>query len=381
MLSRFLVIFFGVAALAGPSAAADQSGKFAGTWKTKEKFAGYDQTLAISYDNAKWSINGTFQKDNAVVGTFIGESPRFVGGRLTYRSKYIKKPDESWGEDNATLRLDGETLVMSFPTASGGEIVRAFARTPDDPKTVTTKDPPAKPDPAPMPQDKFVGGWKGNLAGYDEYWTVKNTDGTWSLNGKLVFNGFEAGSFIGNDIKESNGTLTFTRKFVKNPRNINVPDEVSVVVKIQGENLSYTWTGGEKKGSGALERTTAALGQKPAADDDKAKAIIGQWYHETNGMEVDWMVAKNPDGTWIVRGQYRKPKTKVILGGFEGKDCKFEDGKLTFTRVWLRKPNSTSRDLGHVTIRSIGNDQIHLAIKERDGSTYNKDCPRLPGTP
>lgn len=379
MLFRFFLSSLAIGVLVGPSAAADEPGKFVGTWKTKVKFAGYDQTIAISFDRDKWSVTGTFQRDNAVVGTFFGDSPGFAGGRLTYRSKYIKKPDEGWGEDNVTLRLDGEALIMSFPLSSGGDIVRAFARTADEPKTVTNKTPPATPDPAPTPQDKFVGTWKGNIGGYDEIWTVKKSDGTWSINGKLLFNGAEYGSFIGNDAKESNGTLTFTRKFVKTPpRNPNLVDEVSIVVKPQGENLSYTWSGGEKKGAGALERV-AAVGEKPA-DDDKSKAVIGQWYHETNGMDVAWVVGKNADGTWFVRGQYIKPKTRMILGGFEGKDFKFEDGKLSFTRVWLRKPNSTSRDLGHVTIRSIGKDMIHLAIKELDGSTYNKDCPRLPGT-
>src|SRR5262245_48418534 len=55
---------------------------------------------------------------------------------------------------------------------------------------------------------KFVGTWKGSIAGYDETWVVKNNDGAWSINGKFQFNGADAGSFIGVDIKETMGTLT-----------------------------------------------------------------------------------------------------------------------------------------------------------------------------
>lgn len=116
-----------------------------------------------------------------------------------------------------------------------------------------------------------------------------------------------------------------------------------------------------------------------AQDDDKAKAVLGQWYYEVDGMAVAWMITKGNDGAWLVRGQYITPKTRKILGGFEGKDYKFEDGKLAFTRTWLRKPKPNFQDGGKATVESIGNGKVKLIIKE-GGVTHSYECSRLAGT-
>ena len=121
--------------------------------------------------------------------------------------------------------------------------------------------------------DKFVGIWKGRIDSYDEIWTVKRTDGAWSINGKFRRNGAEAGSFIGTDVKEANGALTFTRKFVKKPANPGWQDQVTIVVKSEGENLSYVWSAGNQKGTRALEKYAD---EDKAAEDELGK-FRGYW--------------------------------------------------------------------------------------------------------
>ena len=79
-------------------------------------------------------------------------------------------------------------------------------------------------------------------------------------------------------------------------------------------------------------------------------------------MHVAWMVVKNKDDTWLVRGQYIAPKSKKILGGFEGKDYKFENGKLQFTNVWVRKPKSTYKDGSTITVEPSDDNHVLMVI-------------------
>lgn len=139
---------------------------FVGTWKTKAKFAGYDQIVTIGNDSTPWSIHGTFQREDAVVGTFIGEDVRWAGGLLTYRSKFVRKPVASWQDDYPTLRMEGDTLLMSFVTKTGENIVRAFQRLPSEPPAAakTAVNEPAKLTLPTKPAEK-PGGMKKGGAG------------------------------------------------------------------------------------------------------------------------------------------------------------------------------------------------------------------------
>jgi HEAT repeat protein len=159
MLQRTLASIWILAFVSGvlPALRADElSDKFVGTWKTKTKFAGYDQVLIIRNDGGQWSITGTFESNGAVVGTFLGPHVRFAGGRLTYLSKFVKKPVDSWQDNDTTLRLEGDALIMSFVAKTGDNIVRAFQRQPDErapaAKTVMTER--AKPTAPAKPEEK-----------------------------------------------------------------------------------------------------------------------------------------------------------------------------------------------------------------------------------
>lgn len=188
--------------------------------------------------------------------------------------------------------------------------------------------------------NRFVGVWKGRIETYDEVWTVKHSDGVYSINGKFRKNGADVGSFIGTDIKEADGTLSFTRKFIKKPANVSWQDQVSIAVKSEGENLSYVWSIGGQKGTRALEKF--AEGADKTAEDDLGK-FRGNWTADmTNGYRVVMQITMKKDKVDVSANFYKKGQ---LAGSYVGDDPVLKDGFLTFTQKWLKKPVSSWRDL------------------------------------
>ncbi len=219
-------------------------------------------------------------------------------------------------------------------------------------------------------ESKFVGAWKGRVANYDEIWAVKNNNGTWSINGKLRLNGEEAGAFIGADIKASDGTLTFTRKFVKNPNAATLLDDLTIVVKPEGENLSYSWSSGGKKGSHALEKYDGkekpADGEKPAAD--ALGKLRGVWTADVaTGFRVVMQITMKNDKV-EVSATYTNKKGQ-FAGSFVGVDVAVRDGVLTFSQKFVKKPVSSWGDGKLHTLESVSDNVLKFSWK--DGGTEN----------
>jgi predicted secreted protein len=84
-----------------------------------------------------------------------------------------------------------------------------------------------------------------------------------------------------------------------------------------------------------------------AADEDK---LAGVFTNTVDGYKETWTI-KYEDGKWSVSGVYQKPKTKDGL--FEGKDVKFEGGKLIFTQK-LYNASPTWIDNCTVTVETAG---------------------------
>ena len=91
-----------------------------------------------------------------------------------------------------------------------------------------------------------------------------------------------------------------------------------------------------------------------AAED--AGSITGRWTAEIENFKTVWDVSQT-NGKWRVAASYYDKKGKAH-GGFEGKDYKFEDGKLVFTQVWTKKPHKDWHDNSTVTLKLDGADTL-----------------------
>lgn len=346
-----MVLFLGCL----PALHADERDKFVGAWKTKAKFAGFDQLVTVANDGGQWSIKGAFEKDGAVAGTFIGENIRFEGGLLTYRSKLVKRPAASWQDNDTTLRIDGDALTMSFTAKNGEKIVRMFERMPGGPKAAANTPPKSE-------ASKFAGTWKGRIDTHDEIWTIKYSDGTWSVNGKFRRNGAITGSFIGTDIKEVDDTLTFTRKFVKKP-NSEWRDEAKIVVKNEGENLSYTWKAGPFDGKRALEKYVED--EKPK--NDELGKFRGYWTADmSNGFRVVLLITMKNEQIQVSGNCY--DKKNQFAGNFIGIDAALKDGFLTFSQKFIKKPVSSWSDGKIHTLQILSDNVLKFSWKGPFGS-------------
>ncbi|MFO0967534.1 MAG: hypothetical protein U0793_18400 [Gemmataceae bacterium] len=219
---------------------------------------------------------------------------------------------------------------------------------------------------------KFVGTWKGAIAGYDEIWTVRNKDGSWSINGKFQVRGMDAGSFIGADIKESMGTLTFTRRFVKNPKNPALPDEVAIIVKTEGENLSYTWSTKGKKGASALERTVE--GAEKTTEKTAADALgrfKGVWAaNVATGFRVVMQISQKEEKVEVAANYFNKKG--LLAGAFVGADVTLKDGVLTFSQQFLKKPVSTWSNGKLHTLEIVSDNVLKFSWKGGSSESFTR---------
>ena len=234
----------------------------------------------------------------------------------------------------------------------------------DDPKA-----PPAPQKERAKTEGKFVGTWKGKVDSFDEIWTIKQTDGTWSVNGKYRRNGAEAGSFVGTDIKEADGTLSFTRKYVKKP-NPEWRDEATVVVKSEGENLSYTWKAGGFEGRRALEKVADAEKPKEVEKpkDDELGLFRGTWTADVaTGFRVVMQITTKNDKIDISANYYNKKGQPA--GSFVAVDPVVKNGQLTFSQHFVQKPVSSWNDGKLHTLEMVSDNVLKFSWK--NGGTEN----------
>jgi len=92
-----------------------------------------------------------------------------------------------------------------------------------------------------------------------------------------------------------------------------------------------------------------AAGPIPAHAAEEGKEFLGSWTAEVDNYKAVWVISQSVNGKWRVAASYYDSKGKPH-GGFEGKDYKFDDGKLIFTQVWTKKPRSTWTDNATITV-------------------------------
>jgi hypothetical protein len=347
--------------------AGDAGAKITGVWKTKGKGVGFDLGMTIANGGGKWTVQGTIEKNGVVVGTFVGENFMLVGERLKFQRRFTKKPADNWEDsDEVTLALDGDTLVSGVVTKNGKKNERFFVRVAAAAKSVVEpsgKEPEKSKSQAKSEQkaadssaagDKFSGMWKGSVANHDEIWTIKRSDDTWTINGRFRRNGEVVGSFIGTDIQEAKGALTFTRTFVKAPASGGWQDRVIITMKSEGGNLTYTWSAGKQKGTRALEKYVdeKSAGEK---EDDLGK-FRGSWVADVaTGFRVVMQIDMNKDKIQVAANYYNKKG--LLTGNFVGIDAALKDGKLTFSQKFIKKPVSSWHD-GKLHTLSITSENV-----------------------
>jgi hypothetical protein len=330
----------------------DRGDRFVGTWKTKVKFGGHDQSVTIANDSGQWSVKGTYEKGGAVVGTFVGENVRFDGGQLMYHSRFVKKPVESWQDNDITLRLDGDALAMSFVAKTGEKIARAFERMPGDPK-VAAKPPanePAKPKAQTRLEEKLVGTWKGESGvRFDEYWTITYDGTSFKVAGTYWKNGKEVGSCHGTNVVAGKDSLTFQRTFDKKPA-ADLGTTTTCTFKVTESGVQLVVGSGAKAKTETLERggepKVAAndagkpSNPKPAAPPRRTDGnFVGVWVGSfpNMGHRLTLNIVKQTD-EWLVEAFVTSADNKRVAY-FKQPDAKMDaDGKsLTVTPAWVEK--------------------------------------------
>lgn len=231
---------------------------------------------------------------------------------------------------------------------------------------------PKESNPA-KPENRFVGTWKGSVANYVEIWTIKKTDGVWSINGRFLLNAVEVGSFIGADIKEADGTLTFTRRFVKNPRNSNFLVDLNIVVKPEGDNLAYSWTTNGVKGIHALEpyNNTAKKSDPAKPSVDGAAKFEGIWTADVaTGFRVVMQITVKDDKVEVAATYINKKGLQA--GAFIGENTAFADGKITFTQKFTPKPVSSWMDGKFHTLEITGDNSLKFSWKNGGTEVFTR---------
>src|SRR5262245_47784964 len=167
-----------------------ESAKFAGTWKSKTKVSGYDQTMIIANDDGKWLVKGTYKKEGEDVGEFVGEDVKLAKGKLIFNYKVTKQPAPKFDKGRVTLQFEGEGLRYEF-TSGNTTAGRHFARVGEAPKVVAKETPkPVEKKPMPEagdPEAQYAGIWSGTFPGtsYRLILNIKKEE-KWVVEGYLT---------------------------------------------------------------------------------------------------------------------------------------------------------------------------------------------------
>lgn len=102
----------------------------------------------------------------------------------------------------------------------------------------------------------------------------------------------------------------------------------------------------------------------PAADP--ATQLIGSWTAEEAGVHETWTITRT-GADWKVACVYKKAGSDV--GAAHGENVKLENGVLTFTRVFDKKPSKTFHDNTECTLQMKG-DRLDFVSKASDKSKH-----------
>ncbi len=108
-----------------------------------------------------------------------------------------------------------------------------------------------------------------------------------------------------------------------------------------------------------------ALQSQLHAADDGGK-LVGTWEGNAGGggFKEIWTITKNDKGEFAVSGVFKKGDSEA--GSFTAKDCKFADGKLTFTQQYTKKPDPKWQDGSQMTASASG-DTLTFEWKNSSG--------------
>jgi hypothetical protein len=97
---------------------------------------------------------------------------------------------------------------------------------------------------------------------------------------------------------------------------------------------------------GALSIITVAAASNLRAADDGSE-LVATWQSTSDGLLQLWTIKQNK-GEYSVEGVYMKSDKEV--GSFQGKNCKFADGKLSFIQEFKVKPVASWDSGSEVTV-------------------------------
>src|SRR5262245_16377810 len=156
---------------------------------------------------------------------------------------------------------------------------------------------------------KLVGTWKSKtkVSGLDEILTIAETDGKWTVKGTYQKKDKEVGSYVGVNVKEAGGVLTFTHRFMKKPA-ASFKDDYVVTVERDGDELRYSYAvpkkaktvhhferqGGEPKVAKVVPK------EKPPTPETKPAEPAGPQLKEERILaQMGWGALYSPDGKVI----------------------------------------------------------------------------------
>lgn len=229
---------------------------------------------------------------------------------------------------------------------------------------------------------EIVGTWvsRAKSGENDQYWTIRNANGKWTVQGVYKTDNMETGSFVGEGVEFDGKMLSYTHKYIKKPA--KGADNVAVTITSAGDQLRYSWTVNNVVKTKLLDRVAEIAKEKPKEDpkvpkkDPKEVAkenpkktdpgndldAAGQKLLGTHAARVDRMFTilsvNYEQGAWSVSGLFKENGRDV--GGFEGTDFQYDKGVLTFKQKFFLKPQKDWKDDEKFTLRIAGNKVVGL---------------------
>jgi hypothetical protein len=218
-----------------------------------------------------------------------------------------------------------------------------------------------------LPGDKLVGTWvsKASSGENDQYWTIRNDAGKWSVQGLYKTGDEETGSFVGEKVTFDGKVLRYTHKYVKKPG--KGADNVPVTIESEGDRLRYSWTVKDVTKKKLLDRVadvaqtapTPAGSSEPKTDLDPAgQKLVGTLAALVDRTFLTVLTVSYEQGAWSVSGLFKENGKDI--GGFEGADVQYAKGVLTFKQQFFRKPRPDWKDDEKFTLRVAGNGIVGL---------------------
>jgi hypothetical protein len=144
------------------------------------------------------------------------------------------------------------------------------------------------------------------------------------------------------------------------PRSVKVPDVPPLEVPpLPPKKEAPPRT--EEKPADPLPAPREAEPQPQARPDDPE--IVGTWQSQPNpGDFLEVWTIRADAGAWSVRGVFTRDG--VEAGSFEGKECKYANGTLTFRQEYVRKPDATWSENNRISAK-VSQGQLDVQWRNR----------------